>query len=293
MELENSFVVPADIETAWKTLLDVEAIAPCMPGATLTSFDGDNFTADVKVKLGPVTMNFAGAGKFVTKDEATHTAVIDASGKETKGAGTAGALITAVLVEEGPNSTRANIVTDLTVTGKAAQFGKGVMADVSKRLIGQFAGNLEQVIVARQGVADAAVAAAAAGGETVVAAAPAPAPVMNNEALDLGNAALVPVLKRVVPGRHRRGGRRRHHLVAGHPLVRSKACARSRNTRTVRKSVRHRDESIRPREKRGGRCKHPHLSTTYEPLRWTTPSPSSRSMVTRLDSSPAATASSP
>lgn len=197
MELENSFVVPADIDTAWKTLLDVEAIAPCMPGATLTSFDGDNFTADVKVKLGPVTMNFAGAGKFVTKDEATHTAVIDASGKETKGAGTAGALITAVLVEEGPNSTRANIVTDLTVTGKAAQFGKGVMADVSKRLIGQFAGNLEQVIVARQGVADAATAAAA-GGEAVVTA-PAPAPVMNNEALDLGNAALVPVLKRVVP----------------------------------------------------------------------------------------------
>jgi hypothetical protein len=197
MELENSFVVPADIDTAWKTLLDVEAIAPCMPGATLTSFDGDNFTADVKVKLGPVTMNFAGAGTFVTKDEATHTAVIDASGKETKGAGTAGALITAVLVEEGPNSTRANIVTDLTVTGKAAQFGRGVMADVSKRLIGQFAGNLEQVIVARQGVADAATAAAA-GGEAVVTA-PAPAPVMNNEALDLGNAALVPVLKRVVP----------------------------------------------------------------------------------------------
>jgi carbon monoxide dehydrogenase subunit G len=198
MELENSFVVPADIETAWKTLLDVEAIAPCMPGATLTSFDGDNFTADVKVKLGPVTMNFAGAGSFVKKDEATHTAVIDASGKETKGAGTAGALITAVLVEEGPNSTRANIVTDLTVTGKAAQFGKGVMADVSKRLIGQFAGNLEQVITARQGVADAATAAAAAGGEAVTTA-PAPAPVMNNEALDLGNAALVPVLKRVVP----------------------------------------------------------------------------------------------
>jgi carbon monoxide dehydrogenase subunit G len=189
--------VPADIDTAWKTLLDVEAIAPCMTGATLTSFDGDNFTADVKVKLGPVLMNFAGAGKFVTKDEATHTAVIDASGKETKGAGTAGALITAVLVEDGPNSTRANIVTDLTVTGKAAQFGKGVMADVSKRLIGQFAGNLEQVIVARQGVADAA-SAAAAGGEAVVTA-PAPAPVMNNEALDLGNAALVPVLKRVVP----------------------------------------------------------------------------------------------
>lgn len=201
MELENSFVVPADIDTAWKTLLDVEAIAPCMPGATLTSFDGDNFTADVKVKLGPMTMNFAGEGKFVEKNEDTHTAVIDASGRETKGAGTAGAKITAVLVQEGPNSTRANIVTDLTVTGKAAQFGKGVMADVSKKLIGQFAGNLEQVIGARQVASDAAVAAAADSGEAAVATAPAPAaaPVLNNEALDLGNAAMVPVLKRVVP----------------------------------------------------------------------------------------------
>ena len=198
MELENSFVVPADIDTAWKTLLDVEAIAPCMPGATLTSFDGDNFTADVKVKLGPVTMNFAGEGKFVQKDEATHTAIIDASGKETKGAGTAGAKITATLVEEGPNSTRANIVTDLTVTGKAAQFGRGVMADVSKKLIGQFAGNLEQVIAARQVTATAAAAAPAEGVETV-ATAPAPAPVLNNEALDLGNAAMGPVLKRVIP----------------------------------------------------------------------------------------------
>lgn len=205
MELENSFVVPADIDTAWKTLLDVEAIAPCMPGATLTSFDGDNFTADVKVKLGPVTMNFAGEGKFIEKNEATHTAVIDASGKETKGAGTAGAKITATLVEEGPNSTRANIVTDLTVTGKAAQFGRGVMADVSKKLIGQFAGNLEQVIAARQVTATAAAAAAAGGAaegaaEAVTTApAPAAAPVLNNEALDLGNAAMVPVLKRVIP----------------------------------------------------------------------------------------------
>ncbi len=199
MELENSFVVPADIDTAWKTLLDVEAIAPCMPGATLTSFDGDNFTADVKVKLGPMTMNFAGEGKFVEKDEANHKAVIDASGKETKGAGTAGAKITAILVEEGPSSTRANIVTDLTVTGKAAQFGRGVMADVSKKLIGQFAGNLEQVIAARQVAANAPGEGAAEAGETAAAAAPAPAPVLNNEALDLGNAAMGPVLKRVVP----------------------------------------------------------------------------------------------
>jgi carbon monoxide dehydrogenase subunit G len=198
MELENSFVVPADIDTAWQTLLDVEAVAPCMPGATLTSFDGDSFTADVKVKLGPVLMTFGGAGKFVRKDEATHYAVIEASGKEKKGAGSASAVITASLISEGPQSTRATVVTDLTVTGKAAQFGRGVMADVSKRLVDQFAGNLEQVIVARKGEATAE-AAAAAGGSTPVVTAPAPAPVMKNDALNLGSAAAVPVLKRLVP----------------------------------------------------------------------------------------------
>lgn len=204
MELENTFVVPADIDTAWDTLIDVESIAPCMPGATLTSFDGEEFAANVKVKLGPVTMNFAGTGRFVSKDKSTHVAVIDATGKETKGAGTAGATITATLTPEGPTSTRATIVTDLTVTGKAAQFGRGVMADVSKRLITQFASNLEQVISARTPAASGALDASAepASGAATAApsvAAPAPAPQLNNEALDLGNAALVPVLKRVVP----------------------------------------------------------------------------------------------
>ena len=115
MELENSFIVPADIDTAWRTLLDVESITPCMPGATLESFTGDTFVANVKVKLGPVTQNFKGEGVFVSKDEATHTAVIKASGKEMKGGGTAAANITASLVAEGPNSTRANIVTDLKI----------------------------------------------------------------------------------------------------------------------------------------------------------------------------------
>jgi len=204
MELENSFVVPADIETAWNTLIDVEAIAPCMPGATLTSCEGDEFAATVKVKLGPVTMNFAGTGKFLSKDPENHVAVIEASGKETKGAGTAGATITATLTPEGPNSTKATILTDLTVTGKAAQFGRGVMADVSKRLITQFSGNLEQVIAARTPAAPAAAEPAASDTADAPPAAPtvapsAPTPVLNNEALDLGNAALVPVLKRVVP----------------------------------------------------------------------------------------------
>ncbi len=194
MELENSFVVPADIDTAWATLLDVESIAPCMPGATLTGADGDTFTANVKVKLGPVTMTFGGQAHFVSKDAATHTAVIEASGRELKGGGNASATITAVLTSEGPQATRASIVTDLTITGKAAQFGRGVMADVSKRLIDQFAGNLQTVIEQRK-----AAAPADASSSDSSAPAAAPAPVLNNEALDLGSAAMVPVLKRVVP----------------------------------------------------------------------------------------------
>jgi carbon monoxide dehydrogenase subunit G len=209
MELENSFVVPADIDTAWKTLLDVEAIAPCMPGATLTSFDGDNFTADVKVKLGPVTMTYAGKGSFVSKDEAEHKAIIEGVGKESRGTGTAKALVTTQLFAETPDRTRVEVVTDLAVTGKAAQFGRGVMADVSKRLVDQFSKNLEQVIMARktaslapdQAEMLAADAVAADGGVPTEAPrpAPAPSPVMHEDVLDIGNAAMVPVLKRAIP----------------------------------------------------------------------------------------------
>jgi len=201
MELENSFVVPTDIDTAWKTLLDVETIAPCMPGATLTAFDGTTASATVKVKLGPVLMNFAGDATFESTDSSTYTAVINANGRETKGAGTAGARVTATLSSEGPQATRATIITDLTVTGKAAQFGRGVMADVSRKLIDQFAANLEQVIRANAAVVSDASAAADLQGEPAVTPMhnAAPLPQLNNDALDLGNAALIPVLKRVVP----------------------------------------------------------------------------------------------
>ena len=126
MDLQNSFVVPSDVETAWNTLQDVEGLAPCMPGATLVSHDGDDFTGSVKVKLGPVSMVFAGQARFVSKDEATRTVVIEGSGKETKGTGTAKGMVTATLVEEAPDRTRVDVVTDLTITGKAAQFGRGV-----------------------------------------------------------------------------------------------------------------------------------------------------------------------
>lgn len=195
MDLGNVFVVPADIDTAWETLLDVEAIAPCMPGATLTSFDGDNFTADVKVKLGPVSMTYAGQGKFVSKDEAEHTAVIEGVGKESRGTGTAKALVTTKLIAESPERTRVDVHTQLTITGKAAQFGRGVIADVSKRLIDQFAANLEQVIVARK----AASIAAPSAGSSDAPPAPAPTPGKAADSIDLLGTAGAPIWKRVVP----------------------------------------------------------------------------------------------
>jgi carbon monoxide dehydrogenase subunit G len=198
MELKNSFTVPADIETAWKTLLDVEAIAPCMPGATLESVDGDEFSGNVKVKLGPVSMTYGGQARFLSKDESTHTAVIEGTGKETRGSGTARANVTTAMVAEGPQLTRVDVTTDLTITGKAAQFGRGVMQDVAGRLVGQFATNLEGVIASRTGGAPAA----APQEETSGAVASEPrvvSPPQQAEALDLGSVAMGPVLKRAIP----------------------------------------------------------------------------------------------
>ncbi|MGA0208336.1 MAG: SRPBCC family protein [Candidatus Nanopelagicales bacterium] len=198
MELKNSFTVPADIDTAWKTLLDVEAIAPCMPGATLESVDGDEFSGNVKVKLGPVSMTYGGQARFLSKDESTHTAVIEGTGKETRGSGTARANVTTAMVTEGPNLTRVDVTTDLTITGKAAQFGRGVMQDVAGRLVGQFATNLEGVIASRTGAASADVPPEATSG--AVASEPrVVSPPQQAEALDLGSVAMGPVLKRAIP----------------------------------------------------------------------------------------------
>ncbi len=198
MDLQNSFVVPADIDTAWRTLLDVEAIAPCMPGATLGSVDGDNFTGSVKVKLGPVNMTYGGKANFVEKDEVNHRAVIAGTGKETRGSGTASALVTTQLVAEGPDRTRVDVTTDLTVTGKPAQFGRGVMQDVAGRIIDQFSANLAAVIAA-SGAQAAAAAASAASGEPAPAP-PAPAPLPQAaDSIDLLGTAGAPVLKRAIP----------------------------------------------------------------------------------------------
>ena len=184
MDLNNSFVVPADIDTAWKTLLDVQSIAPCMPGANLDTVEGDNFTGTVKVKLGPVSMTYSGKASFVEKDEANHRA-------ETRGSGTASALVTTQLVSEGPDRTRVEVTTDLTVTGKPAQFGRGVMQDVAGRIIDQFAANLEAVIAAggQPPVVDAGGASSAA---------PRPLP-HTADSIDLLGTAGAPGLKRALP----------------------------------------------------------------------------------------------
>ena len=141
MQLENSFTVPVPIDEAWRVLLDIERIAPCMPGAALDTVDGDDFTGRVKVKLGPINLTYQGKASFIEKDEAAHKAVIDARGKDQRGNGTAAAVVTATLQPEG-DITRVHVLTDLNITGRPAQFGRGVMTDVGNKLLGQFADKL-------------------------------------------------------------------------------------------------------------------------------------------------------
>ena len=145
MKLEHSFTVPVPVDEAWQVLLDLPRVAPCMPGATLTGQDGDTFTGTVKVKLGPIGLTYQGKGRFVERDEAAHRVVIEASGRDTRSAGTAAATVTATLVPEG-DATRAQVVTDLTVTGRPAQFGRGMISEVGGKLIDQFAGRLADTL---------------------------------------------------------------------------------------------------------------------------------------------------
>ncbi len=149
MELNNEFRVDAPIDLAWKTLTDVEGIAPCMPGAQLTEIDGDDFKGSVKVKVGPITAQYKGAAKFLEKDDANYLAKIEGSGRDTRGAGNASAVVTIQLTPDG-TGTKAEINTDLKVTGKVAQFGRGVMADVSEKLLVQFVDCLEGKLIEAQ-----------------------------------------------------------------------------------------------------------------------------------------------
>jgi carbon monoxide dehydrogenase subunit G len=167
MKLEHEFTVPAPVEDAWRVLLDVERVAPCMPGAALTSVDGDDFTGTVKVKVGPIQVTYKGQARFAVKDDAAHRAVLEASGKEARGSGTAAATVSAVLEADGPSRTKVKVETDLNITGRPAQFGRGVMADVGAKLIGQFADCLADEL---GGGAGASGASGGSEGSTVAAA---------------------------------------------------------------------------------------------------------------------------
>jgi carbon monoxide dehydrogenase subunit G len=147
MELTNDFTVNAKIDKAFATLTDLETIAPCMPGAQLTEIEGDTYRGLVKVKVGPITAQFKGQAHFVEKDAEAHRAVLKAEGRDTGGKGNASALITATLEALEPEVTKVTVSTDLTITGKVAQFGRGALADVSEKLLRQFVENLESTVL--------------------------------------------------------------------------------------------------------------------------------------------------
>jgi carbon monoxide dehydrogenase subunit G len=207
MQLDHEFTVPVSVEKAWEVLLDVETLAPCMPGAVLDEIRGDEFDGRVKVKVGPITVTYGGTATFVEKDVENHKLVIKASGKEAKGAGTAVATIVATLKGSG-DETQISVATDLSITGKPAQFGRGLMIDVSNKLLGQFTQCLSDKI---SGVGPEEAAPADSPGQQVTAssngsagpagplAATKPAPRPEPEAIDLLDAAGAPVLKRVAP----------------------------------------------------------------------------------------------
>jgi uncharacterized protein len=210
IEFDNSFTVPVPPEQAWDVLLDVERIAPCMPGATVDEVDGDVVNGRLKIKVGPVSLTYRGTAKFTDRNPETRTVSLEASGKETRGAGTASADVMAVLAPD-PAGTLVNIHTAMNVTGRPAQFGRGVMVEVGGKLIDQFADNLAKLL-AGGGVVDAsATTSAAAAGATEadpgsvargVAADPtaaAPAAPAQQDSLNLLKLVGPSILKRAVP----------------------------------------------------------------------------------------------
>ncbi|MEN9804982.1 MAG: hypothetical protein RIS41_1829 [Actinomycetota bacterium] len=199
MELNHSFTVNQPIAETWQILTDLERIAPCLPGAQLEEVHGEVYKGGVKIKVGPITAQFKGEAQFEERNDADFKAVLKASGRDTGGKGNASATITAQLTPVDATSTTCNLITDLSITGKVAQFGRGALADVSEKLLAQFSDNLNELIKT-QGTAPAAT--------------PAPAPAATNgtgepqirkiegpaaEPLDLGNVAGGAVMKRVLP----------------------------------------------------------------------------------------------
>lgn len=160
MEIEDSFRVELPVEETWRMLLDIERIAPCLPGAQLQEIAGEEYRGVVKVKVGPITAQYKGSAHFVERNDTTHTAVIVGTGRDTRGQGNASATVTMTLAADG-TGTQVRVATDLSITGKVAQFGRGVMADVSAKLLAQFVENLERDVLS--GAVVDLVAEAAAG----------------------------------------------------------------------------------------------------------------------------------
>ncbi len=209
MELEHRFEVPVGVEKAWTALLDMEQVGPCFPGAILDHVDGDDFSGSVKIKLGPIRMTYKGHARIVEKDEVAHRAKIEATGNAGGSTSTAAMLVTATATALTPNRTQVDLRTTLSLTGRPAQFGRGVMVDVGNKLIGQFADCVSTKLSGQE-----------AGGATLVdvtnpdevaadyvtapAAAPAAAGTAGGRAaaggeLDLWSATATPILKRVLP----------------------------------------------------------------------------------------------
>lgn len=213
MELINTFDVSVPIDEAWKVLTDVERIAPCLPGAQLQEIEGEEYRGIVKVKVGPIQAQYKGKATFLERDDVAYKAVLEGAGRDTRGQGNASAIITAQLEPAG-DGTRVTVTTDLTVTGKVAQFGRGVLADVSAKLLTQFVDNLEQTVLVDDGstagsdevAPQAAPPTSSEPSSATAAEAPAEAPPTirkidqpEPEAIDLLGQAGSPVLKRAVP----------------------------------------------------------------------------------------------
>ncbi len=146
MDLNHQFTVNVPIDEAWVILTDLERIAPCLPGAQLTEVEGDTYRGQVKIKVGPILAQFKGQASFVSRDDVAHKASLKGEGRDTTGKGNASAVITAELTSISPTSTTCTVHTDLTISGKVAQFGRGALADVSDKLLAQFSENLNQLI---------------------------------------------------------------------------------------------------------------------------------------------------
>jgi hypothetical protein len=198
MDLNHEFIVNVPVNDAWLILTDLERIAPCLPGAQLTEVEGDIYRGQVKIKVGPIVAQFKGQASFVTRDDAAHTASLKGEGRDTTGKGTASAIITAQLTSVTPTSTKCTVVTNLTISGKVAQFGRGALADVSDKLLAQFSENLNQLITSAPATTSAPAATTTAQTTT---ASPEIRKIESAEVapLDLLGTAGAPILKRAIP----------------------------------------------------------------------------------------------